>query len=185
MKAPQRVSAPAIGAVGGEHRLAQLRFLLDHRPQPCPDFLVRDALVPALTATTKEGVIREMVEALCAAGEVLGADAEDVVRAVLRRERLGTTGIGGGVAFPHAKHTSVQRVLGNLAVSPCGVDFASLDHEPAHVFALVISPVGQSGPHLRALEALSRYLRDDHFVRALRAGAVAAELAVGSAHDAS
>ena len=82
------------------------------------DFVVRDAIIPPLTATNKEGVIREMVEGLRAAGQFKGADVEDIVRAILKRELLGSTGIGRGVAIPHTKHTSVERLVGTVAVSP-------------------------------------------------------------------
>jgi len=132
------------------------------------DFVVRDAIIPSLAAATKEGVIREMVESLRAAGQFRGADIEDIVRAILKRELLGSTGIGRGVAIPHTKHNSVDRLIGTVAVSHQGVPFESLDGEPVHVFVLLISPQDRPGDHLRALENVSRRLRDDNFVRELR-----------------
>jgi mannitol/fructose-specific phosphotransferase system IIA component (Ntr-type) len=133
------------------------------------DFVVRDAVLPDLAATTKEGVIREMVQSLQAAGQFKGADTEDIVRAILKREFLGSTGIGRGVAIPHTKHASVERLVGTIAISHKGVAFESLDGEPVYVFVLLISPQDRPGDHLRALENVSRCLRDDNFVRALRA----------------
>ena len=132
------------------------------------DFVVRDAIVPELTATTKEGVIREMVNSLGAASYFKGAETEDIVKAVLKRELLGSTGIGRGVAIPHTKHNSVERLIGTVALSRPGVSFDSLDGEPVHVFVLLISPQDRPGDHLRALENVSRSLRDDAFVRSLR-----------------
>jgi mannitol/fructose-specific phosphotransferase system IIA component (Ntr-type) len=132
------------------------------------DFVVREAIVPDLNAETKEGVIREMVESLRAAGQFRGADLEDIVRAILRRELLGSTGIGRGVAIPHTKHSSVERLIGTVAISRKGVSFQSLDGEPVYVFVLLISPQDRPGDHLRALENVSRCLRDDAFVKALR-----------------
>ncbi|HZY84841.1 MAG TPA: PTS sugar transporter subunit IIA [Gemmataceae bacterium] len=132
------------------------------------DFVVRDAIIPELAATTKEGVIREMVESLRAAGQFRGSDLEDVVKAILKRELLGSTGIGRGVAIPHTKHNSVERLVGTVAVSTKGVAFDSLDGEPVYVFVLLISPQDRPGDHLRALENVSRCLRDDGFVRSLR-----------------
>jgi nitrogen PTS system EIIA component len=132
------------------------------------DFVVREAIVPELTATTKEGVIREMVDSLRQAGYFKGSDTEDIVRAILKRELLGSTGIGRGVAIPHTKHTSVDRLVGTVALSRPGVAFESLDGEPVHVFVLLISPQDRPGDHLRALENVSRSLRDDGFVRSLR-----------------
>ena len=71
------------------------------------EFVVRDAIIPSLSATSKEAVIRAMVESLRDAGQVRAADTEDVIRAILKRELLGSTGIGRGVAIPHTKHQSV------------------------------------------------------------------------------
>jgi nitrogen PTS system EIIA component len=133
------------------------------------DFVVRDAIIPDLAAVNKEGVIREMAGSLRAAGCFRDADQEDVVRAILKRELLGSTGIGRGVAIPHTKHNGVERLIGTVAVSPKGVSFESLDGEPVQVFVLLISPQDRPGDHLRALENVSRCLRDDNFVKALRA----------------
>ena len=77
------------------------------------DFVVRDAIIPDLAAVNKEGVIREMAASLRAAGGFREGDLEDVVRAILKRELLGSTGIGRGVAIPHTKHSSVDRLIGN------------------------------------------------------------------------
>lgn len=133
------------------------------------EFVVRDAIVPSLTATTKEAVIRGMVDSLRAAGQFKGADTEDIIKAILKRELLGSTGIGRGVAIPHTKHGSVDRLVGTLAVSHSGVAFESLDGEPVYIFVLLISPQDRPGDHLRALENVSKCLRDDAFVRDLRA----------------
>ena len=132
------------------------------------DFVVRDAIVPELEAATKEGVIREMVESLRMAGQFKSGDPEDVIRAILKRELLGSTGIGRGVAIPHTKHTCADRLVGTVALSRGGVSFESLDGEPVHVFVLLVSPQDRPGDHLRALENVSRRLRDDGFVRSLR-----------------
>jgi nitrogen PTS system EIIA component len=140
------------------------------------EFVVREAIIPALTATTKEGVIRAMVESLRDAGQVRAADTEDVVRAILKRELLGSTGIGRGVAIPHTKHQSVERLIGTVAVAPGGVAFESLDGAPVFVFVLLISPQDRPGDHLRALENVSRCLRDESFVRSLRAAKSKAEI---------
>jgi PTS system nitrogen regulatory IIA component len=132
------------------------------------DFVIRDAIIPELTAATKEGVIREMVGSLASAGFFKGTESEDIVKAVLKRELLGSTGIGRGVAIPHTKHASVEKLVGTVALSRPGVSFESLDGEPVHVFVLLISPQDRPGDHLRALENVSRSLRDDGFVRSLR-----------------
>jgi PTS system nitrogen regulatory IIA component len=140
------------------------------------DFVVREAIVPDLPPTNKEGVIRAMVESLRAAGQFRGADLEDIIRAILKREFLGSTGIGRGVAIPHTKHNSVDRLVGTVAVSHKGIAFDSLDGEPVYVFVLLISPQDRPGDHLRALENVSRSLRDDNFVRALRGATTREEI---------
>ncbi len=132
-------------------------------------FVVKDAIVPALTATTRDGVIRELVESLGAAGQFLNADREDIVRAVLRREQLGSTGIGRGIAIPHSRHGSVSQLVGTIGLSGPGVPFDSIDGEPVHIVVLLVSPQDKPGDHLRALENVVQTMRDDEFVKALRA----------------
>jgi mannitol/fructose-specific phosphotransferase system IIA component (Ntr-type) len=132
------------------------------------DFVVRESISAQLGASTKEGVIREMVENLRQAGYFRGSEPEDIIKAILKREQLGSTGIGRGVAIPHTKHPSVDRLIGTMAVSHNGVSFDSLDGEPVHVFVMLISPQDRPSDHLRALENVSRCLRDDSFVRSLR-----------------
>lgn len=132
------------------------------------DFVVREAIIPELTATTKDAVVREMVGSLSSAGYFKSGETDDIVKAVLKRELLGSTGIGRGVAIPHTKHNSAERLIGTVAISRPGVAFDSLDGEPVHVFVLLISPQDRPGDHLRALENVSRSLRDDGFVRSLR-----------------
>jgi PTS system fructose-specific IIA component/PTS system nitrogen regulatory IIA component len=132
------------------------------------DFVVREAIAPSLEAKTKEDVIREMVTHLQKAGYFKGTDSEDVVKAIVKRELLGSTGIGRGVAIPHAKHPCVERLIGTVAISSTGVGFDSLDGEPVYVFVLLISPQDRPGDHLRALENVSRCLRDEGFVHSLR-----------------
>ncbi len=132
------------------------------------DFVVPEAIRADMTADDKEGVIREMVQALLDAGAVETGEFESIVRAILKREELGSTGIGRGVAVPHTKHPSVERLVGTVAVSGEGVDFDSLDGEKVFLFFLLISPPDRPGDHLRALENISRQLRDDTFCRFLK-----------------
>ncbi|AMV26093.1 Nitrogen regulatory protein [Gemmata sp. SH-PL17] len=152
------------------------------------NFIVRDAIIPSLAApgpsapapqgdardaatvrAVKETVIREMVGALHAAGHFRATDVDEIVRAVLRREDLGTTGIGRHIAIPHSRHPAADRLIGTLALSRDGLPFDSLDGEPVYVFILLVSPQDRPGDHLRALEAVVRTMRNDDFVRQLRA----------------
>jgi mannitol/fructose-specific phosphotransferase system IIA component (Ntr-type) len=132
------------------------------------DFVVRDAVIVDLQATTKEEAIREIVSGLRDAGRLSESDLESVTRAILNREELGSTGIGQGVAVPHTRHPMVDRLIGTVALSNKGVEFAALDGEPVDILFLLVSPPNQPGDHLRALENISRHLKDEQFVRFLR-----------------
>lgn len=132
------------------------------------DFVSTEAIRADLKAEDKEGVIREVTAALVKAGKIAQGDYEGIIKAILKREELGSTGIGRGVAVPHTKHASVDRLVGTVGVSPEGVDFNSLDGEKVQLFFLLVSPPDRPGDHLRALENISRQLRDDTFCKFLK-----------------
>jgi PTS system fructose-specific IIA component/PTS system nitrogen regulatory IIA component len=130
-------------------------------------FVAPKAVKADLASTTKDDVISELVQSLVDAGEILDKDREDIIKAIMRREELGSTGIGRGVAVPHTKHPSVKKLVGTVGVSPSGLDFESLDGQKACLFFLLVSPPDRPGDHLRALENISRQLRDDQFCKVL------------------
>jgi fructose-specific phosphotransferase system IIA component len=132
------------------------------------DFVSRDAIRTSIDVDDKEAVIRTMVSALLESGKISEEQSESIVEAILKREELGSTGIGRGVAVPHTKHPSVDELVGTVAVSEAGVDFDSLDGEKVHLLFLLVSPPDRPGDHLRALENISRQLRDDTFCRFLK-----------------
>jgi PTS system fructose-specific IIA component/PTS system nitrogen regulatory IIA component len=132
------------------------------------DFICEQAIMAQLAAETKEAVIAEMVDSLVNANKIADEDRDSIVKAIMKREELGSTGIGRGVAVPHTKHPSVERLVGTVAISAEGVDFDSLDGEKVQLFFLLISPPDRPGDHLRALENISRQLRDDTFCRFLK-----------------
>jgi PTS system fructose-specific IIA component/PTS system nitrogen regulatory IIA component len=132
------------------------------------DFVRVEAIRSELAAEDKEGVIRELVEALVTAGEIGSDEQESILAAIMKREELGSTGIGRGVAVPHTKHPSVGKLVGTVGISWEGVDFDSLDGEKVQLFFLLISPPDRPGDHLRALENISRQLRDETFCRFLK-----------------
>lgn len=132
------------------------------------DFVSTGAIRADLKSADKESVIGELVDSLQAAGEISAADRDDIVKAILKREELGSTGIGRGIAVPHTKHPSVNKLVGTVGVSSEGVEFDSLDGERVHLFFLLVSPPDRPGDHLRALENISRQLRDETFCRFLK-----------------
>jgi PTS system fructose-specific IIA component/PTS system nitrogen regulatory IIA component len=132
------------------------------------DFVEVKAIRAALQAEDKESVVKELIAALAEAGGIKAEDQKSIVGAVMKREELGSTGIGRGVAVPHTKHPSVERLVGTVGISRDGVDFHSLDGDKVQIFFLLVSPPDRPGDHLRALENISRQLRDDTFCRFLR-----------------
>ncbi len=132
------------------------------------EFVCAEAISAELLAEDKQGVIREMTQALVDAGQIAQDDYESIVDALLRREEVGSTGIGRGVAIPHTKHPSVDKTIATIGVSRDGVDFASLDGGSVYVFFLLISPSDRPDIHLRAMETAARQLRAETFCRFLR-----------------
>ena len=131
------------------------------------DFLVAEATAADLEAVEKEEAIRELVGNLVSADRLSKRKAPAVTRAILKREALGSTGIGRGIAVPHTKHSSVKQVIGCLGRSKKGVDFAAIDGEPVYLVFLLVSPSEEPGLHLKALERISVVLRDENFSRFL------------------
>lgn len=116
----------------------------------------------------KEGVIRELVGLLLSAGAIKERDVNKLVQILLKRESLGSTGIGQGVAIPHGKSDCASTLVAAFGVSRSGVNFDSLDGEPVYIFFLLIAPEDSAGPHLKALARISRLLKDKHFRETLR-----------------
>lgn len=132
------------------------------------DFVVPKAILADLQVTSKEDAIRAMVSSLVETGSLKADDQTGVVDAILKREELGSTGIGNGVAVPHTKHPSVDRLVATVALAKDGIDFNSLDGEDVYILFLLISPPGRPGDHLRGLENISRHLRKQNFCSFLR-----------------
>ena len=132
------------------------------------EFIVKDAIIPDLESTEKMSVIAEMVNALKEADSISGGDVNDILRALKKREELGSTGIGKGVAVPHTKHTSIKNIIGLLARSTKGVEFDALDGEPVYLFFMLLSPNDSAGSHLAALERISNVIRDSDFRRFIK-----------------
>ena len=132
------------------------------------DFVKTESIQAELAADDKEGVIRELVTSLVDNGQLSGDEYENIVQAILEREKLGSTGIGRGIAVPHTKHPSVQDIVGTVGVSSNGVAFESLDGEKVQLFFMLISPLDRRNDHLKALENISKQLQDDTFCRFLK-----------------
>ncbi|MEZ6095585.1 MAG: PTS sugar transporter subunit IIA [Pirellulaceae bacterium] len=132
------------------------------------NFVKSEAIKVDLVAKDKEAVIRELVGSLTDNGQLKSDEQENIIQAILKREELGSTGIGRGIAVPHTKHPSVNEPVGTIGISQEGVDFQSLDGEKVQLFFMLISPPDRPGDHLRALENISKQLQDDMFCRFLK-----------------
>lgn len=131
------------------------------------DYICKGAISIDLQAADKKGVIGEIVQALVDAGKIDENEKENIIQALLKREELGSTGIGFGIAVPHTTHPSITELVGTVAVSKSGVDFASLDGDKVFTFFLLVSPPDRPSDHLRALENVSQQLRNETFRRFL------------------
>jgi mannitol/fructose-specific phosphotransferase system IIA component (Ntr-type) len=135
------------------------------------DFVVREAIVADLAATSKEDAIQEILASLSRTGHIKTDDLPGVFAAIMKREELGSTGIGNGVAVPHTKHGGVGRMVATVAVSKKKLDFQSIDREPVDIIVLLVSPPDRPGDHLRALKLISQHVKEELFCRFLRQSA--------------
>ena len=129
------------------------------------DILSLDSTIVGLKSDNKEAIIEELVGCL-KVGDAI-TDRDKVLQAVLEREKIMSTGIGDGIAIPHGKSDAVIGLAAALGTHKRGVEFESLDGEPAYVFFLLVSPADVSGPHIKALARISRLLKNDDFKRKL------------------
>ncbi len=125
------------------------------------DYLEKDLVLPDLASDTKSAVLAELVASLGKKDSEMDTDA--AVRVLLDREKLGTTGIGDGIAIPHGKLEDLDKVFVIVGRSVSGVDFDALDHKSCFIFFLVLAPEQVAGMHLRILAQISRVLKDENF----------------------
>ena len=130
------------------------------------DILLKELMIMDLQGTTKEGVIDEMISGLSANGII--NDAAVYKEGIMKRESQTSTGLGDGIAMPHAKNKAVVKPAVVFAKSAAGVDYASLDGQPAHLFFMIAAPEGANNVHLEVLASLSRLLINPDFTASLK-----------------
>jgi nitrogen PTS system EIIA component len=130
------------------------------------EFLNDKAVNVNLKATSKEAILRELVDLLAKAEGI--RNKEELLKVLLARESLGSTGNGQSVGIPHAKTNIVKKIVAAFGISKSGVAFDALDGEPVHIFFLLVAPEDSAGPHLKALARISRLLKDKYFRDSLR-----------------
>ena len=125
------------------------------------DFLRPDLVVPELRGRDKLSVLEELTEHL--AGRVTGLTRDHLLKVLLDREALASTAIGEGVAIPHGKLSTIDRLSACIGRSPQGVDFKSMDGHPTYIFVTLVAPEHSTGEHLKALARISRLFKDADF----------------------
>jgi PTS system nitrogen regulatory IIA component len=147
------------------------------------DFISPDSLVPSLKAKTKKQLLQELS---ARAARLTGLQERDIFDVLWQRERLGSTGLGHGIAIPHGKVAGLKRIVGIFARVAEPVDFDAVDGAPVDIVFLLLAPEGAGADHLKALARISRLLREGSAVEKLRASKDAAALyAVLTADEAS
>ncbi len=124
------------------------------------DVLDRKSILSDLKARNKKGILEELVVPVA---EIAGVSQKDLARVLMDRERLGSTGIGGGIGIPHGKMKDLESLVLGFGLSRKGVDFESLDGRPTHIFFILVTPENSTGLHLKLLARISRILKNDPF----------------------
>ncbi|MFW6154140.1 MAG: PTS sugar transporter subunit IIA [Planctomycetota bacterium] len=132
------------------------------------DIILPDAVIAQLKSTDRDSAIAETIEALADAGAIPRSRVADIVQAVIEREDQATTGIGKGVALPHAKLKGIKSPVGAVARSSEGVDFAALDSKPVYSIILLLSNPDRPDEHLLAMETIFRHVQREIFRKFLR-----------------
>ena len=144
------------------------------------DVLSKEAINVDMQARDKKGILDELVAPVAAAA---GENQEKLVKVLLERERLGSTGIGGGIGIPHGKLKNLQSLILGFGLSRQGVDFESMDGRPTHIFFLLLTPENSAGMHLKLLARISRMLKNTDFKERLMQSQTAEEILAAVAEE--
>ncbi|SLM27426.1 PtsN2 [Desulfamplus magnetovallimortis] len=128
------------------------------------EILHKNSIIANLKSRDKKGVLEELATAVSA---IANTETRDIVKVLLEREQLGSTGIGGGIGIPHGKLATINSIVVGFGLSQEGVDFDSLDNKPVHIFFLLITPTNSTGSHLKVLAQISRLLKRTDFKESL------------------
>lgn len=124
------------------------------------EVLYKEAILVDLKANDKKGVLEELSEPVA---RIAGINQQELVRVLMEREQLGSTGIGGGIGIPHGKLKKLTNLVLGFGLSRKGIDFDSMDRRPAHIFFLLVTPENSTGLHLKVLARISRLLKNEDF----------------------
>jgi PTS system nitrogen regulatory IIA component len=132
------------------------------------EVMPKEAILDDLKSQNKKSVLEELVVPLVG---ITGMSQENLARVLMERERLGSTGIGGGIGIPHGKIKGLETLVLGFGLSRKGIDFESIDGQLTHIFFVLITPEDSTGLHLKLLARISRILKNDHFKDRLLNGA--------------
>ena len=124
------------------------------------EILKQEAIIADLKATNKKGVLEELVVPVAA---IAGIDQEKLVKVLMERERLGSTGIGNGIGIPHGKLKDLEEMVIGFGLSRKGVEFESIDGDLTRIFFVLMTPENSTGLHLKLLARISRILKNEPF----------------------
>ena len=151
---------------------------LSRAPKDCTmkigDLMNKSLIISNLASKEKQDVLKEMVG--CIVKQEKNINGDELLRVLLEREELGSTGIGDGIAIPHGKVQKIDALVVSCGRSIEGVDFQSMDGKPTHIVFLLIAPENSAGIHLKALARISRLLKDGDFRRSLMQANTAEEI---------
>ena len=127
------------------------------------DLVSSDSIIGNLVSTTRNEVLAEMVDKLIKVGEIPADCRESILMALIEREEITSTGLGNGIAIPHAKHPTISKMTGLIARSKEGVEFDSLDGKPVNIFIMLLSSQELVQQHLYSLAYVAKHLNDEIF----------------------
>lgn len=128
------------------------------------EVLPKEAIITDMKSKVKNEVIEELVDSI---SKITGINRAELIKVLLERERLGSTGIGGGIGIPHGKLKNLESLIMGFGLSRKGVDFESIDGRPAHLFFVLLTPENSTGLHLKLLSRISRLLKNESFKKKL------------------
>ena len=128
------------------------------------EVLPKETIITDMKSKAKNEVIEELVASI---SKITGINSAELIKVLLERERLGSTGIGGGIGIPHGKLKNLESLIMGFGLSRKGVDFESIDGRPAHLFFILLTPENSTGLHLKLLARISRLLKNESFKKKL------------------
>jgi PTS system nitrogen regulatory IIA component len=137
------------------------------------EFLRPECVIDRLTGQTGQAVLAELCRPLA---QTQRADGQKLLETLLEREKLGSTGVGDGVAIPHGKVPGLPALMASFGRAPAGVDFRAIDNKPTHLFFALFAPENSAGAHLKALARISRIFKNPAFREAILKASDAADI---------